>query len=71
MAGLCEGGNEPAGSLKAIYIDVIRMDKKLSDERAFNIKSFSQRYCRPFAYVGVVSRFPPPAFIRQLVAGLT
>ncbi|KAJ4435539.1 hypothetical protein ANN_18155 [Periplaneta americana] len=27
------------------------------------------QYCRPFAYV--VSRFPPPAFIRQLVAGLS
>ena len=32
-----------------------------SDERAFNIESFSHRYCRPFAYVA--SRFPPPASV--------
>ncbi|KAJ4449183.1 hypothetical protein ANN_00579 [Periplaneta americana] len=33
-----------------------------NDERAFNIASFSQRYCRPFAYVAF--RFSPPASIR-------
>ncbi|KAJ4434576.1 hypothetical protein ANN_23138 [Periplaneta americana] len=33
-----------------------------NDERAFNIASFSHRYCRPFAYVAF--RFSPPASIR-------
>ncbi|KAJ4426633.1 hypothetical protein ANN_26431 [Periplaneta americana] len=33
-----------------------------NDKRAFNIASFSQRYCRPFAYVAF--RFSPPASIR-------
>ncbi|KAJ4440744.1 hypothetical protein ANN_08968 [Periplaneta americana] len=54
------------------HVDTVRSKNMLafsSDERAFNIESFSHRYCRSFAYV--VSRFPQPAFIRQLVVGLS
>ncbi|KAJ4430837.1 hypothetical protein ANN_19428 [Periplaneta americana] len=46
MAGLCEGGNEPAGSLRAIYFSKCKCskDKKIpSDEREFIVDQRTMR----------------------------